>query len=268
MLRMQASRPRLLTLDDLLAARSVCKAWKQRLGTVFCHSIRLPHSLWHEASNPRIAATISAATAAYPHASTLILDAGGCRPALQPSIWPSLLNCIHPWLTSNNSSSPRCIHLRLAAVPSSKRIDALQSVDLLAHVTIQHTSQSLYSRHLAAIAQLTQLQSLVFVLNLPKLDLRSISHQRVRRVPLKMDCLSSLVQLTRLELRSRACSGKSRSHLALPVAQPNLKCTSATKCLVFARMFRVCDSCAVTPCISAFESVLQQRFSSAAWLTR
>lgn len=68
--------------------------------------------------------------------------------------------------------------------------------------------QSLYSRHLAAIAQLTQLQSLVFVLKHPKLDLRSLAHQRLRHVPLKMDCLSSLVGLTQLELLSTGPSGE------------------------------------------------------------
>lgn len=203
---MQASRPRLLSLDDLLAARCVCKAWRQRLGTAFCHSIRLPHSLWHEAASPRLAATINAATSAYPHASTLILDAGGCRPGLQPRIWAPLLDSIHPWLVDSNSNL-RCIHLHLSAPPSPKRLDGLQCLDLLTHLRVQHTSQGVYSRHLTAIAQLTQLRSLVLVLQHPKLDLRSLAHQRVRHVPMKMDCLSCLVGLTQLELDSRGPSG-------------------------------------------------------------
>jgi hypothetical protein len=248
---LQASRPRLLSLDDLLACRCVCKQWRQRLGTAFCHTIRIPHSLWSEASTPRLAACISAAAAAYPHASDLLLEAGGSRPGLAPELWQPLLQAINPWLaqqpvprsSSSSSSSSvcispagpavgvkpssypkggthsgsggkcsgsgrKCLHLHLQAPPSPHRLQALGQLQHLSHLRLQHTSQSLYSRHLSALCGLSQLQSLVLLLSHPRLDLKSLAHQRARRVPLKMDCLSSMQRLTQLELSSQGPAGE------------------------------------------------------------
>lgn len=188
---LQASRPRLLSLDDLLACRCVCKQWRQRLSTAFCHTIRIPHSLWSEAANARFAACISSAAGAYSHTTDLLLDAGGCRPGLPPVVWQPLLTSIHPWLepeqqqqrqcckaaastgTNCNSGSrsgaaSKCIHLHLRAPPSPQRLLALSQLPLLSHLQLQHTSQSLYSRHLAALASMSDLQSLVLVLTHPR----------------------------------------------------------------------------------------------------
>lgn len=191
--------------------------------------------------------------AAYPHASDLVLDAGGCRPGLTPELWQPLLQAINPWLTqqpaprsSSNSricSSPagpgascaknsrsnarggaqhssngaarsngaaKCVHLHLQAPPSPQRLLALTQLQQLSHLRLQHTSQSLYSRHLAALSCLGQLESLVLLLSHPRLDLRSLAHQRARRVPLKMDCLSSMQRLTELQLSSQGPAGERR----------------------------------------------------------
>uniref|UniRef100_A0A383V9C8 F-box domain-containing protein n=1 Tax=Tetradesmus obliquus TaxID=3088 RepID=A0A383V9C8_TETOB len=272
---LHASRPRLLSIDDLLACRCVCKQWRQRLGTAFCHSIRVPHSLWTEASTPRLAACISEAVAAYPHASDLVLDAGGCRPGLTPELWQPLLQAINPWLTqqpaprsSSNSricSSPagpgascaknsrsnarggaqhssngaarsngaaKCVHLHLQAPPSPQRLLALTQLQQLSHLRLQHTSQSLYSRHLAALSCLGQLESLVLLLSHPRLDLRSLAHQRARRVPLKMDCLSSMQRLTELQLSSQGPAGELLPDTVAAFSSPaSLAALSNLRCL-------------------------------------
>jgi hypothetical protein len=100
------------------------------------------------------------------------------------------------------------LHLHLQAPPSPHRLQALGQLQHLSHLRLQHTSQSLYSRHLSALCGLSQLQSLVLLLSHPRLDLRSLAHQRARRVPLKMDCLSSMQRLTQLELSSQGPAGE------------------------------------------------------------
>eukprot|EP00775_Hariotina_reticulata_P011204 gene11204-11354_t len=143
----------IVSLADVLACREVCRDWKQRLGSSFCHTIRIPHSLWHEAAScPRLAETVAAAAAAYPQASGVLLDAGGSRPGLP--------------------------------------------------------------------ANTCQLQSLVLVLMHPRMDLRSLTHQRARRVPLSMDCLSCLVNLTQLELSSRGPTGELLSDTIAAFSKP------------------------------------------------
>jgi len=195
-----------VSLADVLACREVCRDWKQRLGSSFCSTIRIPHSLWHEAaSSPRLAETVTTAASAYPQASRVLLDAGGSRPGLPANIWPTLLQSLKPWFNSGPPSSVSCsgcstisanangsskspqqprwesrkgIMLHLQAPPSPMRLHALQAgLPQLTHILIQHTSQSLYSRHLAALATCSQLQSLVLVLMHPRMDLRSLTHQ-------------------------------------------------------------------------------------------
>jgi hypothetical protein len=117
-----------------------------------------------------------------------------------------------PHSASNGKGSggaTKCLHLHLQAPPSPHRLQALAQLQHLSHLRLQHTSQSLYSRHLAALSGLSQLQSLVLLLSHPRLDLRSLAHQRARRVPLKMDCLSSMQQLTELQLSSQGPAGES-----------------------------------------------------------
>jgi hypothetical protein len=176
----------------------------------------------------------------------VLLEAGGCRPGLAPELWQPLLQAINPWLaqqpvprsskvcsaaaglaagakasshskggahSSNggkcSGAAAKCVHLHLQAPPSPHRLQALGQLQHLSHLRLQHTSQSLYSRHLAALSGLSQLQSLVLLLSHPRLDLRSLAHQRARRVPLKMDCLSSMQRLTELELSSQGPAGES-----------------------------------------------------------
>jgi hypothetical protein len=112
--------------------------------------------------------------------------------------------------TSNGKSgvgTTKCLHLHLQAPPSPQRLQGLTQLQHLSYLRLQHTSQSLYSRHLAALSGLSQLQSLVLLLSHPRLDLRSLAHQRARRVPLKMDCLSSMQRLTELQLISQGPAG-------------------------------------------------------------
>jgi hypothetical protein len=177
---------------------------------------RLPHSLWAhagDAQQPRLARGAASAAAAYPHAGAVVLDSSsGCRPALLPSIWPGLQRSLGPWTAgaagaASNGASGRRVRLHLHAPPSPVQLAALQDVPLLQELHVEHTHPALYSRHLGAVAGLTQLRALELVMLLPKVELRTLAHQRIRRVPLRADCLSALVALTHLEMSSRGHTG-------------------------------------------------------------
>lgn len=205
---MQVCFPHLLSLDDLLAVRCVCKAWRQSLSTAHCNTWRLPYSLWHTSPrNEAFDSTVSTAAAAYQRTPTVLLDSGGTRPSLQPYMWPKLLGNLAPWLSAGGPDSPRNIKLHLRNLPSPMQLQALRGISWLHTLRSQHTHSAIYSRHLTTIAALTQLQGLELLMDMPKLELRSLAHQRLRRVPLKADCLSSLVRLQRLDISCKAYTG-------------------------------------------------------------
>lgn len=142
-------------------------------------------------------------------ATTLLLDSGGTRPHLPPTTWPPLTKQLKPWLAAGSSPGvSRNLKLQLRNPPSPAQLQALGAcLPCLRSLQFQHTHSGVYSRHLMSVAALTQLQELALLMEMPKLELRSLAHQRLRRVPLKADCLSSLVSLSRLEISCTAHTG-------------------------------------------------------------
>lgn len=207
---LQTCCPQLLSLDDLLAIRRVCKAWQHSLTSAYCSTWRLPQSLWHTASdNIQFNPTIKAAAVACKHAPNLLLDSGTGRPSIPPSVLTGLLPQLKPWLTSGHAQGvARHLRLHLRNPPSPTQLLAVRKLPWLHALRIQHSHAAVYSRHLQALAAMTQLQELELLMELPKLELRSLAHQRLRRVPLKADCLSSLVNLQRLEISCKAYTGE------------------------------------------------------------
>jgi hypothetical protein len=99
--------------------------------------------------------------------------------------------------------------------PSPTQMIGLRDLPWLHALRLQHVHSAIYSRHLLAIAALTQLQELELVMEMPKLELRSLAHQRLRRVPLDGDILTTLVNLSRLEISCKAYTG---THVANALA--------------------------------------------------
>jgi hypothetical protein len=157
------------------------------------------------------------AAAAYRAAPIVLLDAGGWRPGVAPEVWPPVLDALEPWLAAESSSgaAPRRLRLHLAAPPSPSRLAALgllcgpapARLPLLHSLKLQHTGLALYTRHLDSLAQLTGLRALSLISSQQRMDLRSLAHARGRRHPLRCDCLSILVALTRLEIVSQGPGG-------------------------------------------------------------
>lgn len=151
--------------------------------------------------------TIRAAATACKHAPSLLLDSGPGRPSVPVTVWPGILPQIRPWITAGGKGVARHMRLHLRNPPSPTQLALVRSLPWLHTLGIQHSHSAIYSRHLAAIANITQLQELELLMEMPKLELRSLAHQRLRRVPLKADCLSSLVNLNRLEISCKAYTG-------------------------------------------------------------
>lgn len=204
----QACCPQLLSLDDLLAIRCVCQAWRQSLGSAYCSTWRLPQSLWHTAAdNIQFDATIRAAAASCKHAPCLLLDSGPGRPSIPINVWAGLLPQLRPWMVAGGDRAAKRLHLHLRNPASPTQLVQLRHLPWLHSLRLQHSHASIYSRHLSAIGNVTQLRELSLLMEMPKLELRSLAHQRLRRVPLSADCLSSLVRLERLELSCKAYTG-------------------------------------------------------------
>lgn len=205
----QACCPHLLSLDDLLAIRCVCQAWRQSLSSAFCTTWRLPQSLWHTAAdNIQFDATIRAAAASCKHTPCLLLDSGPGRPSIPITVWAGLLPQLRPWMVAGGKGVSKHLRVHLRNPASPTQLVQLRHLPWLHSLRLQHSHASIYSRHLLAIAALTQLQELSLLMEMPKLELRSLAHQRLRRVPLKADCLSCLVRLERLEVSCKAYTGE------------------------------------------------------------
>ncbi len=99
------------------------------------------------------------------------------------------------------------MRLHMRNPPSPSQLLAVRRLSWLHTLRLQHSHAAVYTRHLQSIAAMTQLQELELLMELPKLELRSLAHQRLRRVPLKADCLSRLVGLHRLEISCKAYTG-------------------------------------------------------------
>jgi hypothetical protein len=111
-------------------------------------------------------------------------------------------------MVAGGDRAAKRLHLHLRNPASPTQLVQLRHLPWLHSLRLQHSHASIYSRHLSAIAMLTQLRELSLLMEMPKLELRSLAHQRLRRVPLSADCLSSLVRLERLELSCKAYTGE------------------------------------------------------------
>jgi hypothetical protein len=197
-----------LSLDDLLAARCVCKAWHNSLSTGWCSTWRLPQSLWQNIEiNQQTHETMRAAAAAYAHTPTLLLDSGTGRPSVPMQLWGPLLKRLRRWFIADGPEAVRHIRLHLRNPPSPKQLIPFKHLSYLHSLRIQHGHAAVYSRHLVLLAELTQLQELELHMDMPRLELRSLAHQRLRRTPVNGDFLSSLTGLRRLEVTCTAHTG-------------------------------------------------------------
>lgn len=159
--------------------------------------------------NCQFSNNIRAASVACKHAPSLLLDSGPGRPSIPPNVWAGLLPYLRPWMVAGGKGVARHLRLHMRNPASPTQLVRIQDLPWLHALRLQHAHSAIYSRHLLAIAALTQLQELELVMEMPKLELRSLAHQRLRRVPLDGDVLTSLVNLSRLEISCKAYTGTS-----------------------------------------------------------
>jgi hypothetical protein len=136
-----------------------------------------------------------------------MLDTGTGRPSVPMQMWAPLLQQLRRWLIAGGPGAEKRIQMHLRNPPSPSQLIAFKKLSYLHSLRIQHSYSAVYSRHLVCLADLTQLHELCLNMEMPRMELRSIAHQRLRRAPVTADFLSTLVNLRRLELTCRTNTG-------------------------------------------------------------